>query len=196
MGLESIEHVNRLTIAVHSGFQGKGIGEKMLAYLVDWARSAPKVEKLELNVRSVNPRAIRLYEKLGFRLEGRIRNRMRFPDGTYVDDLEMGLFVKSPGNMAADETKQVYSQADGFLKKGDPASIEKALGILGELTTSQPANAKAWFELPNPIFRLDFGVKTPPTRPIFSPLELSAALEINSPSMNKPHHVLLVICSS
>lgn len=94
MGLEAIEHVVRLTIAVHSGREEQGIGEKLLSYLIDWARTTPKVEKIELNVRAVNLRAIRLYQKLGFTVEGRIRHRMRMPDSSYMDDLEMGLFVK------------------------------------------------------------------------------------------------------
>jgi RimJ/RimL family protein N-acetyltransferase len=132
MALESIEHVNRLTIAVHSGFQGKGIGEKMLAYLIDWARSAPKVEKLELNVRSVNPRAIRLYEKMGFQLEGRIRNRMRFPDGTYVDDLVMGLFVKPIPTTAASE-------------KSSPRTAEQARELSQRIMESKFPGAVAAF---------------------------------------------------
>lgn len=94
MGLEAIEHVVRLTIAVHSGHEEQGIGEKLLSYLIDWAKTAPKVEKIELNVRAVNLRAIRLYQKLGFTFEGRIRHRMRMPDSSYIDELEMGLFVK------------------------------------------------------------------------------------------------------
>jgi tRNA-Thr(GGU) m(6)t(6)A37 methyltransferase TsaA len=64
--------------------------------LIEWAKSNPEVEKIELNVRSSNLRAIRLYQKLGFNIEGRIRYRMKMPDGSYQDDLEMGLFV-GPG---------------------------------------------------------------------------------------------------
>jgi len=96
MGLKSIEHVVRLTIAVHPGSQEQGIGEKLLSHLIEWAKTAPKVEKIELNVRSVNRRAIRLYQKLGFNVEGRIRNRVRLQNEDYTDDLEMGLFVKFP----------------------------------------------------------------------------------------------------
>ncbi len=94
MGLKAIEHVVRLTIAVHPGYEEKGIGEQLLTHLIDWAKSNPAVKKIELNVRSCNTRAIRLYQKLGFNIEGRIRNRVRISDNEFVDDLEMGLFVK------------------------------------------------------------------------------------------------------
>jgi tRNA (adenine37-N6)-methyltransferase len=94
MGLEAIQHVSRLTIAVHSGFEGKGIGEAILKHLIAWAQSAPTIEKIELNVRASNLRAIRLYQKCGFKFESRIRNRVKGPGGRYLDDLEMGLFVK------------------------------------------------------------------------------------------------------
>lgn len=94
MGRESIAHVVRLTIAVHPGFEEHGIGETMLRHLVDWAKTTEGVEKIELNVRAINTRAIRLYQKLGFTIEGRIRNRMKLNDGRITDDLEMGLFVK------------------------------------------------------------------------------------------------------
>lgn len=95
MGLEAIQHGVRLNIVVHQGFEEKGIGKLLLAHLIDWAKLAPMVEKIELNVRASNLRAIRLYQKLGFHFESRIRNRVKCPDGTYIDDLEMGLFVKS-----------------------------------------------------------------------------------------------------
>ena len=94
MSLEAISHVVRLTIAIHPGYEERGLGEMMLSYLIEWAKAAPSVEKIELNVRAVNLRAIRLYQKLGFNLEGRIRNRMKMPDASFMDDLEMGLSVK------------------------------------------------------------------------------------------------------
>ena len=94
MGLQAINHISRLTIAVHPGHEEQGIGEQLMKHLIDWAKSAPIIEKIELNVRGSNLRAIRLYQKLGFNFEGRIRNRIKKIDGTYIDDIEMGLFVK------------------------------------------------------------------------------------------------------
>ena len=94
MGLKAIEHIVRLTIAVHPGHEEKGIGEQLLTHLIDWGPQI-RPSKIELNVRSCNTRAIRLYQKLGFNVEGRIAIAMRISDNEFVDDLEMGLFVKN-----------------------------------------------------------------------------------------------------
>jgi putative acetyltransferase len=93
MPLAATAHVFRLTIVVHPGNLGQGIGAELMQDLVDWAQRDPRVGKIELNVRDGNERAIRLYRRFGFELEGRLRRRIRFPDGTEVDDLAMGRFV-------------------------------------------------------------------------------------------------------
>ena len=92
MPLEAISHVFRLTIVVHPGFLGQGIGTSLMRDLMDWAKQSPRVKKLELLVRATNERAIRLYSKLGFVVEGRFRNRVRLPDGELVDDIAMAWF--------------------------------------------------------------------------------------------------------
>jgi ribosomal protein S18 acetylase RimI-like enzyme len=92
MPLEAIAHVFRLTIVVHPGFLGQGIGEALMRHIMDWAVRASRVEKIELLVRATNQRAIRLYRKLGFTEEGRFRMRVRLPDGTFVDDIAMAWF--------------------------------------------------------------------------------------------------------
>lgn len=48
--------------------------------------------------------------------------------------------------MKTDRHSQTYAEADALLRKGDPASIGKALVMLGQITASEPENAKAWFE--------------------------------------------------
>lgn len=93
--LTAIQHSVQLTIAVHPGFQERGIGMLTLSHLIEWAQNTSGVEKIELNVRASNLRAIRLYQKLGFHFEGRIRHRLKISKEIYLDDLKMGLFVKS-----------------------------------------------------------------------------------------------------
>lgn len=92
MPLEAISHVLRLTIVVHPGFLGQGIGTSLMRDLMEWAKQSPRVKKLELLVRATNERAIRLYSKLGFVDEGRFRNRVRLPDGKFADDIAMAWF--------------------------------------------------------------------------------------------------------
>lgn len=86
-------HVVDLTIAVHEGYQGRGIGKRLLMHLIDWARASPKIDRIELRVRSSNTNAIALYKKLGFVEEGRMIRRLKIAPGRYLDDLVMALWV-------------------------------------------------------------------------------------------------------
>jgi putative acetyltransferase len=70
----------------------------MMSALADWARRAPQVHKVELMVRATNVKARRLYEKFGFVEEGGFRNRIRLPDGSYIDDVAMAWFPKHPAH--------------------------------------------------------------------------------------------------
>lgn len=92
MPLKAISHVFRPTIVVHPGFLGQGVGTALMHDLMEWAKQSRRVEKIELLVRATNERAIRLYSKLGFVEEGRMRNRVRLPDGSFVDDIAMAWF--------------------------------------------------------------------------------------------------------
>ena len=62
---------------VHKGHQGKGIGSMLMEKLIEWAKHAKVVEKIELNVRASNSRARALYLKFGFEEEGRLKRRVK-----------------------------------------------------------------------------------------------------------------------
>lgn len=94
MGLKAVAHIMRLTIAVHEGHQGQGVGKLMMTHLIDWAKSTSHVEKIELHVRAVNLQAIALYKKMGFVEEGRLKKRIKISETEYLDDLTMGLCLK------------------------------------------------------------------------------------------------------
>ncbi|MEC9372214.1 MAG: GNAT family protein, partial [Planctomycetota bacterium] len=53
----------------------------------------PGVQRLELSVIGDNHRAIALYESLGFKHEGACDRKVRHPDGSYVADLNMALWL-------------------------------------------------------------------------------------------------------
>ena len=92
--LAAVRHVVHLTLAVHPGWQGRGVGRALLERLIEWASAAPAVEKIELNVRSTNTQAQTLYRKLGFTEIGRWQRRVKVAPGQYVDDVAMELLVK------------------------------------------------------------------------------------------------------
>lgn len=89
-------HVVDLSLVVHEGHQGQGVGKALMAALVARARSNPRVEKIELHVRSSNARAIGLYRSLGFVEEGRKTQRIKLGPNDYLDDVYMALWV-GPG---------------------------------------------------------------------------------------------------
>jgi len=69
-------------------------GRALLEHLLAWAEGRPDVEKVELAVRAGNEPPQRLYRRLGFQEEGRLRRRLRLPDGSFEDDLVMALFPR------------------------------------------------------------------------------------------------------
>jgi ribosomal protein S18 acetylase RimI-like enzyme len=92
MGPRQFAHVlSDLTIAVHPDRQGEGLGARLFeALFAEAARLKPKVERIELMVREGNAGAIRLYERMGFVVDGRFEGRVRLPDGALEADLAMG----------------------------------------------------------------------------------------------------------
>jgi putative acetyltransferase len=83
-----------LTVAVDPDAQGRGIGYRLFAELLaNAAALTPRVERVELVVREGLTHAIRLYERLGFRREGRFERRFRLSDGTYEADVAMARFI-------------------------------------------------------------------------------------------------------
>jgi len=93
LSLAATSHVVRLTIAVHEGHQRQGVGRALMNEVLHWSRSNPRVEKVELQVRSANDPAIALYRSLGFIEEGRKTRRLKIGPNEYLDDVYMALWV-------------------------------------------------------------------------------------------------------
>jgi len=90
-------NLTELTVAVHPDFQGRGVGAALFeALFVEAARMAPPIERVELMCREGNAHAVRLYQRLGFVIEGRFPKRVRLADGTVEDDLAMGKRLQAP----------------------------------------------------------------------------------------------------
>ncbi len=70
--------------------QGKGIGRSATVAMLDWGFGQLNLHKISLSVLASNRRAIRLYETLGFRREGVLRDE-QFRDARYVDVVLMSL---------------------------------------------------------------------------------------------------------
>ncbi len=92
-GIYCFSHViGNITIAVDPNFQGDGIGRKLFSEFIEQIKAnLPQISRLELMVRESNSRAIRMYQSLGFEIEGELRNRILNKDKTKESDLILGL---------------------------------------------------------------------------------------------------------
>lgn len=88
-----VKHICMFGISIQEEFCNHGLGSKMIQRLLDWAKEAKDIEKVCLEVFAHNERAIHVYEKLGFKVEGRKERHVKFEDGTYSDELIMGQFI-------------------------------------------------------------------------------------------------------
>jgi len=85
-----VRHFGEFGLSVRKTYWGLGIGALMLDALIAWARDTSIVKKINLSVRTDNQRAIALYERKGFAIEGMIR-RAIYMDGRYYHNYWMGL---------------------------------------------------------------------------------------------------------
>lgn len=76
-------HVGALGISVDSGYRGGGIGSALIGALFAWAPQHG-ISRIEVEAFANNPRAIALYERLGFEREGSRRSAV-IVDGEPVD---------------------------------------------------------------------------------------------------------------
>lgn len=100
----SRRHAGAIGMAVSEGYQGQGVGTALLAAVLDLADNWYALSRVELEVYVDNTRAIRLYEKHGFDIEGVHRN-YAFRLGTMVDAYTMArlLELRGPLGHSADQ---------------------------------------------------------------------------------------------
>lgn len=92
--LKRSAHSGTVSICVRKEWRDKGIGTALFHSLIDWAKNDPILEKLTLTVFSTNLRAIALYKKFGFLVEGKCPKYVKLESGEYIDAVLMYKFVK------------------------------------------------------------------------------------------------------
>jgi RimJ/RimL family protein N-acetyltransferase len=78
-----------LGIAISKKHRDRGIGLEMMRTLVNESRKAG-LKSIELEVFANNPRAIHVYERIGFKEAGRIPKKM-LRNGKYIDSVVMAM---------------------------------------------------------------------------------------------------------
>lgn len=76
--------------------RGRGVGRALLAEAIRRARSIHGVEQINLSVMMTNTAARALYISAGFEVYGLEKRALKLPDGTYLDEEHMVLWL-DPG---------------------------------------------------------------------------------------------------
>ncbi|MGL4608108.1 MAG: GNAT family N-acetyltransferase [Trueperaceae bacterium] len=85
-----VRHSGELGMSVLKEYWGQGVGGLLLDGLIDWAKETHIIKKINLRVRRDNDRAVKLYKRKGFVIEGTLSNEF-FIHGRYYDLHVMGL---------------------------------------------------------------------------------------------------------
>ena len=89
---ERVKHNGMLGISFSKNYWGIGLGNSVMEYLIEWAKSNGITKKISLLVREDNERGINLYEKFGFEREGLLKNDICV-NGVYYSTITMGLCI-------------------------------------------------------------------------------------------------------
>jgi RimJ/RimL family protein N-acetyltransferase len=89
---KATRHAVTLGMSVRKEYRNQGIGGKLMEQAVAWAKGTGVVTRIELAVYARNARAIYLYERFGFVVEGQRQRAIRHGD-VYLDDLIMALLL-------------------------------------------------------------------------------------------------------
>ena len=86
-------HAGMFSIFIRREWRGCGLGTSLIEQLLEWSIASPLIEKVTLAAFSTNERAIALYTRLGFQVEGRCPADMKIGN-RYIDSVLMYRFVK------------------------------------------------------------------------------------------------------
>jgi RimJ/RimL family protein N-acetyltransferase len=89
---QRLRHSAALIVAVRQAYAGQGIATRLFAAAEAWARGRG-LHRLYLQVQANNHRAVALYHRWGFTVEGFHRHAVRL-DGAWVDDYTMAKLLE------------------------------------------------------------------------------------------------------
>ncbi|PFC13991.1 GNAT family N-acetyltransferase [Bacillus cereus] len=91
--LKRLTHKVEFGVCILREFWGYRIGKSLLQQSIQWANKN-EVKKISLQVLETNEKAIQLYKKLGFEVEGILKNDKKLSDGKYYNTVVMARFIK------------------------------------------------------------------------------------------------------
>lgn len=106
-------------IALGPEHWNQGYGTDATRTILRFAFREMNLHRVTLRVADYNPRALRVYEKCGFRLEGRIRET-RFHDGEWRDKLLMGILDREFRDLQQSDRGANDERVSGQAPAGQP----------------------------------------------------------------------------
>jgi ribosomal protein S18 acetylase RimI-like enzyme len=89
--LNRMSHKVEFGVCVLKEYWGYGIGKNLLKESIHWA-DTNEIKKITLNVLETNDKAIKLYKKYGFEVEGILKKDKILSDGNYYNTILLGRF--------------------------------------------------------------------------------------------------------
>lgn len=89
--LKRFAHKVEFGVCVLKDYWGYGIGTNLLKESIAWADSI-EITKMTLTVLETNEKAVNLYKKFGFKVEGVLEKDKLLSDGKYYNTIVMGRF--------------------------------------------------------------------------------------------------------
>ncbi|VTS15313.1 GNAT family acetyltransferase [Streptococcus pseudoporcinus] len=92
--LKERAHLGELFVVVSEAYQSYGLGQDLIELALNWIREMGLLKKIELQVQVRNQKAIHVYEKFGFRIEGKRKLAVKTKDGEFLDIYFMGKILE------------------------------------------------------------------------------------------------------
>ncbi|MDQ0258025.1 RimJ/RimL family protein N-acetyltransferase [Evansella vedderi] len=89
--LQRNSHSAYIVVGIIEDYQGQGLGKKLFIQMEEWAKEKG-IHRLELTVMKHNYKALQLYLKMGFEIEGVKRDSLKV-NGEYVDEYYLSKLI-------------------------------------------------------------------------------------------------------
>lgn len=124
-----VAHVFELGITVGSQHQGHGYATEALQAMVAHLFTLQRVHKLMAYVATANGPSLRVFDRLGFRREGLLRDGYRLHDGELIDEVLFGL-TRPEWSRPAHDFDIIAFDADDTLWKSEDGFRDAELGFV------------------------------------------------------------------
>lgn len=88
-----VDHIGDVFIAVRQEYWGHGLGQILLEEAIAWAEASGSIRRLELIVQVRNEKAVHIYQKYCFTVEGTKKRGAKTKNGEFLDVYLMGRLI-------------------------------------------------------------------------------------------------------